>query len=170
MPYVKQALSLLQNVGVTGSADYIDLDAPTSSLVQGAYSTLYPDEMGASTKTKSKSDGDRPDVTEETTYNGYSKQQLKEMVSNQKSSTDAIKCLFKALFSVGELTISSVTGKKTVKAKDGLQESRRQCVEVIIQEKFPKMALKDIRNKMRDRLKLFRRSHLPPPTTTDKTN
>ena len=53
------------------------------------------------------------------------------MVSNLNTPSDAIKCLFKTLFTVEELTFSSVTGKKTVKGetKDGLDEKRRQCAE-----------------------------------------
>ena len=51
---------------------------------------------------------------------------------NFTTPTDAVKCLLKGLFTLDELTSSSVTGKKTVKSKDtkdGLDERRRLCAE-----------------------------------------
>ncbi|XP_055999336.1 uncharacterized protein LOC125664612 [Ostrea edulis] len=92
---------------------------------------------------------------------GVNLEELKSSLKLKKNCSEGINFLLLKLFSIEELTTSSVMGvgtKKGQKKKDS-KKKKRTIIEGLIAETFEGVTITAIHNIMRDRLKLLRKRH-----------
>ncbi|XP_076072834.1 uncharacterized protein LOC143044656 isoform X2 [Mytilus galloprovincialis] len=109
-------------------------------------------------------DADQLDIDnnrqENNMVNGYTKDEIERTVKSRSDVTQAVKATMPMVFNEEELRNCSLLGqKKNTKTDDprpGLDETKRSFLEDLIAKAYT-VAIKEVRGKMRDRLKMFAR-------------
>ncbi|CAC5408286.1 unnamed protein product [Mytilus coruscus] len=109
-------------------------------------------------------DADQLDIDnnrqENNMVNGYTKDEIERTVKSRSDVTQAVKATMPMVFNKEELRNCSLLGqKKNTKMDDprpGLEETKRNFLEDLIAKAYT-VAIKEVRGKMRDRLKMFSR-------------
>ncbi|CAC5426189.1 unnamed protein product [Mytilus coruscus] len=109
-------------------------------------------------------DADQLDIDnnrqENNMVNGYTKDEIEKTVKSRSDVTQAVKATMPMVFNEEELRNCSLLGqKKNTKMDDprpGLDETKRNFLEDLIAKAYT-VAIKEVRGKMRDRLKMFSR-------------
>nr|XP_022301365.1 uncharacterized protein LOC111109508 isoform X2 [Crassostrea virginica] len=159
----------------------------TSQYMRSAFSTLYPEELCVtkchsccsvvrehekriahleqaleSLQRSIKKKHLKGSVEEERTKGplGIDLEELKSTLQLKRNCSEGVNYLLLKLYTIEELTTSSVMGVSTKKGqRKGLNEEKRAIIEGLITEIFPGITVTSIHNIMRDRLKLLRKKH-----------